>query len=311
MNTENNTDLPISAVERETGLSKDVLRKWESRYGFPQPLRDSLGERVYPPHQVARLRLIKRLMDSGLRPSRLVGLTDEALQALAPAPHGKTKDTPSQARASLDLIRQDNADGLRRALARDMMQQGLTRFVLDTLAPLNDAVGEAWARGELNVHQEHVYSEAVQWLLRTTIAQLTEPSGRPRVLLTTLPEEQHGLGILMAATLFTLEGAHCISLGTQTPVQVIAEAARAHGVDVVALSFSAAYPSRRILPALEELRQQLPSAVDVCAGGAGIERLRTESATVRLQRSLEDAVSAIRTWQSQQPTLHPLHNEHA
>jgi len=30
----------ISAVERDTGLSKDTLRVWERRYGFPKPLRD-------------------------------------------------------------------------------------------------------------------------------------------------------------------------------------------------------------------------------------------------------------------------------
>lgn len=43
--------LNIAAVERETGLSKDVLRKWELRYGFPAPLRDSQGERAYPANQ--------------------------------------------------------------------------------------------------------------------------------------------------------------------------------------------------------------------------------------------------------------------
>jgi len=39
--------LSIAAVERETGLSKDVLRKWETRYGFPAPLRDGFGERAF------------------------------------------------------------------------------------------------------------------------------------------------------------------------------------------------------------------------------------------------------------------------
>ena len=41
--------LNISAVERETGLSKDVLRMWERRYGFPKPDRDENGERQYTP----------------------------------------------------------------------------------------------------------------------------------------------------------------------------------------------------------------------------------------------------------------------
>ena len=39
----------IRVVERETGLSKDVLRIWEKRYGFPLPERTELGERLYDP----------------------------------------------------------------------------------------------------------------------------------------------------------------------------------------------------------------------------------------------------------------------
>ena len=60
--------LNISAVERETGLSKDVLRMWERRYGFPKPVRDDNGERRYSAAEVAKLRAIKRLMDVGRRP---------------------------------------------------------------------------------------------------------------------------------------------------------------------------------------------------------------------------------------------------
>ena len=33
--------LSIAAVERDTGLSKDTLRVWERRYGFPSPGRDA------------------------------------------------------------------------------------------------------------------------------------------------------------------------------------------------------------------------------------------------------------------------------
>ena len=47
--------LSIAAVERDTGLSKDTLRVWERRYGFPSPERDAAGDRLYPPAQVARL----------------------------------------------------------------------------------------------------------------------------------------------------------------------------------------------------------------------------------------------------------------
>ena len=70
----------IAAVERDTGLSKDTLRVWERRYGFPQPERDAYGERVYPSEQVDKLRLVKRLMDQGHRPGKISGPSIE-LQA--------------------------------------------------------------------------------------------------------------------------------------------------------------------------------------------------------------------------------------
>jgi len=118
-------------------------------------------------------------------------------------------------------------------------------------------------------------------------------------LMTTLPDEQHGLGLLMLAALLSLRGACCISLGIQTPVQDIVEAAKAHRADVVALSFSNAYPQRRILPALEELRQRLDGEVEVWAGGAGCARLHNASANhIQLMANIEQTLIALSSWQS-------------
>mgnify|MGYP003347622001 CR=1 FL=1 len=67
----------IAAVERDTGIGKDTLRIWERRYGFPTPGRDGFGERSYPLEQVEKLRVIKRLLDQGHRPGRIVALPME------------------------------------------------------------------------------------------------------------------------------------------------------------------------------------------------------------------------------------------
>ena len=70
----------IAAVERETGINKETLRVWERRYGFPTPWRDATGERLYPPEQVHKLRLVRRLMDAGHRPGRVVGAPVEGVR---------------------------------------------------------------------------------------------------------------------------------------------------------------------------------------------------------------------------------------
>src|SRR5512147_2478499 len=75
------TDVNIAGAERATGLSKDTLRVWERRYGFPTPHRDAAGERLYPLAQIERLRLLKRLVDAGERPGRLMALAQEELEA--------------------------------------------------------------------------------------------------------------------------------------------------------------------------------------------------------------------------------------
>ena len=77
--------MSISAVERDTGLSKDTLRVWERRYGFPMPDRDVVGERSYPFDQVERLRAIKRLLDAGHRPGRIVAMPPADLERLSHA----------------------------------------------------------------------------------------------------------------------------------------------------------------------------------------------------------------------------------
>lgn len=294
------TLLPIGAVERETGLSKDVLRKWEARYGFPAPQRDPKGERVYPAGQVRRLRSIKRLMDTGLRPSRLIGEDEAGLAALTRAwdtPFALA-EPPQSSSTALDLLRIQDSQGLRRALYQRMLKQGLEHFVQDTIAPLNQAVGDAWARGDLPIHAEHLYTEAVHWVLRNAVASISDPAGHPRVLLTTLPEEPHGLGILMAAALLALEGAYCISLGTQTPAEDIAQAAGSQAAEVVALSFSLSYPQRRILPSLRELKGRLGGAIELWAGGAGAGRLPRTAFEGRLLPRLEDALPALSDWRS-------------
>ena len=100
---ESSITLNISGVERETGLSKDVLRMWERRYGFPKPGRDVNGERQYTVVDIGKLRAVKRLMDVGLRPGKIMGLTIEELNAMADA------RMPSRRDAVAPAIRSESA----------------------------------------------------------------------------------------------------------------------------------------------------------------------------------------------------------
>jgi DNA-binding transcriptional MerR regulator/methylmalonyl-CoA mutase cobalamin-binding subunit len=267
----------ISQVERDTGLTKDVLRVWERRYEFPRPGRDEHGERVYDVKDVERLRVIKRLMDAGHRPGKLLPRTLKDLRALAAkqATMNVTTESNEPFDEFMAAIAAHDAHALERRLGQSLIRLGLRGFVLSTLAPLNVRVGEAWLSGRIAVHEEHFYTEHVQNVLRGAIRQMTPRDEGPRVLLTTLPQEQHGIGLLMVEALLVAEDAACVSLGTQTPVSDIVVAARAHRADIVALSFSSAFPLRVAATAVETLRAELQPATALWIGAVpeGVEKI--------------------------------------
>lgn len=293
--------LSIASVERETGVPKDTLRVWERRYGFPRPGRDPNGERAYPETQVAQLRLIKRLLDRGLRPGRLLRLDAAALAALAE----ETPDPGVPPRSAfhdlaLFLLKTHQSGELRRELMQVLMRDGVRRFVLETAAPLAVHVGDAWARGEVQVFEEHLLTEVLQSVLRQAIAQLGVPSGPPRLLLTTLPDERHGLGLLMVEAMATLEGAQCVSLGTQSPVRDIVAAAIAHQADVVAISVSSNGAIAEVQESITLLRSLLAPRVALWCGGAGAARLKRPGKAVQRLGSLEDVSAALDQWRASQ-----------
>lgn len=260
----------IAAVERDTGLSKDTLRVWERRYNFPQPGRDAHGERVYPPDQVARLRLVKRLLDRGCRAGQVVGLAPAELLALSSqSDEPLVEPRAGQVQQCFDQIKRHDAPGLRQNLAAAALSLGLADFVSTLVAPLNILIGQAWLQGRIEIFEEHFYTEAVTAVLRNGISALNIAGGAaPRVLLTTFPQESHGLGLLMAESFFALEGCHCLSLGVQTPIPEIANAARAHHGQIVALSFSASLHAQDVTRGLADLRRLLPADAEIWAGGA-------------------------------------------
>ena len=263
--------LSIAAVERDTGLSKDTLRVWERRYGFPNPERDHFGERIYSIDQVDRLRAIRRLMDVGYRPGKIIGLSLVDLQALAESvPQAAPIASEDQA-ADLDqlmnVLKSHEIEDLRRQLSQRVLRLGLARFVTELVAPLTEKVGDTWARGQLEIYEEHLFTESMQVVLRNAISTIPQPGNRPRVLLTTFPSEPHGMGLLMVEALLALEGCRCFSLGVQTPVWDIVLAAQAQDIDLVVLSFSPVMNPTLVVDGLTELRAKLPKSVEIWAGG--------------------------------------------
>ena len=106
------------------------------------------------------------------------------------------------------------------------------------------------------------------------------------------------MGLLMVEALLALEGAHCIALGTQMPLLEVVQAAQAHRVDVVAVSFSGAFASRQVPSLLRQLRSVLPPPRQLWAGGAGVRKVPAQEGVLVMSR-LDDAVAAVARWRGE------------
>ncbi|MBQ0722276.1 MAG: MerR family transcriptional regulator [Paraperlucidibaca sp.] len=289
--------LPINAVERETGVSKELLRMWERRYGFPAPQRDAQGDRIYPMEQITKLRLLRRLIDNGFRPGKIMAHEIPELERLMRAQSKAGQEVPKDLEVELlQALRSRDHQQLRDYLSHQLIKMGLQSFILDFLQHANTIVGDAWVRGQLEVHEEHLFTEQVQGLVRQAIGNLREPTQAPRILLTTPPEETHTLGILMVEALLRLDNVDAVCYGAQMPVRDIAQAVTRHKMNIVAVSFSASYPASNAVNFLEELRFKLPLAVDIWGGGAALRSTRRSIEAVNFLHDLSAMRQAVLGW---------------
>ena len=294
--------LPITEVERQTGIRQATLRMWERRYGFPQPLRDRYGERVYPAEQVERLHTVRRLIDQGLRPGKIFSGA-AALEAAVPAPFGSDASAvPAQYRHVFTLLRGYRLSELHALFRHRLLVLGFRRFVIDFLAPLSAEVGLAWNRGELPVRCEHLYAELAGAILHAEQATVRAAGdGWPKVVLATLTGESHALGIMMAEAVMTTLEMDCIQLGAGMPPPEVAAACQETGSDIVAISFSSYFPRRSMLRMVMALREALPPAAALWIGGEGMRGAGLRVPGITVFDSLDTIASALAQWRTQSP----------
>jgi len=269
----NHAYLSIGAVERDSGIARDTLRIWERRYGFPEPLRNDKGERMYPEGQLRRLQRIRRLLDQGLRPGKVVALNDDDLDLLEAELYPDESSSDSIEHI-LTVLQTSGGLELEAALTETYQQHGMQVFITETVIPLLYVVGERWAKGKLQIFEEHLLSEVLTRFLNSEISAIQKTSMKPRVLLATLPGEEHTLGLLMFSALLSARNVSVTNLGGEVPLDQIVLAVDRLNVDALGITFSAAYQYENIRSNLIELRDSIPENVDIWLGGEGVKRMR-------------------------------------
>jgi len=190
-------------------------------------------------------------------------------------------------------LERGDVEALSRYLQYWQLRYGAQALMIHLLPKLLKSIGDHWQVGSMKIHQEHLMTELLQTHLRNLLTLWSAPSKPLRFLLTTLPEEKHGLGLLLSENLMRMEGFSTISLGLQTPVESMVHACRDHQIDILCLSVSEANTSSLTVSQVVMLDQKLPSHVRIWLGGEGARRLPVQGDRIDRVISLEGLLTSL------------------
>jgi len=289
-----------AAVAQLTGISAHVLRAWERRYGAVTPWRTPGGARRYSEREVARLRLLRRVVDAGHAIGDVARLPDEQLAGLIGIEtRSATTGAPAAAlelplESLLEDVRAMRVDRVERALSIQLATLGPRSFAREVASPLLQRIGDAWEQGTLSVAAEHAATTAIRNLLGATLRRDAALADGPTLVFATPAGERHELGAMIAALYALGAGARAVFLGADLPAAELADAALRLGARGVGVSVAGLAPEAADAE-LRALRRALPDDVPILLGGGGCGAVAPAPGVEVIQEleELEDHVSRI------------------
>lgn len=257
-----NEQLRIGELSRRTGISAELLRAWERRYGLLHPTRTGGGFRLYSPADERRVSLMRSHLQHGMSAAEAARLT------LTEAAGGTRDDDEPALRHRAQELRRA-LDDFDESFAQSALDSVLAEFstetvLTDLVLPYLHELGERWASGEASVGQEHFASQLIRGRL-LGLARGWDRGAGPRALLACAPGEQHDLGLIAFGVGLRARGWRITYLGQDTPLETLTESARSLGP--LAIVIASVSPDR-LSRSGAELRR-LASIAQVWLAGPG------------------------------------------
>jgi DNA-binding transcriptional MerR regulator len=268
----------IGEFARRVGVSPELLRAWEQRYGLLHPVRTPGGFRLYSEADAQRVARMRRALDEGL------SAAEAARVALENPPEPDRVIEHATARLMSAIDSYDEA-AVQAILDDGVAAFGLETFIRDLILPALMAVGRGWEQGMLQISQEHFASNLIRGRL-LSLARLWGRGSGPLALLACAPGELHDISLLAFGLILRSHGWRVLFLGADTPLPTLHQTATTTGPAVIVLATFTSAPVEAEGLALRRLGRIAP--LFLAGPGASAELSRH----LRVRRLAGDLIEA-------------------
>ncbi len=253
--------LRIGEFSRRVGVSPELLRAWETRYGLLRPERSGGGLRLFSEQDERRVQLMLENLHTGMPASEAARL---AMGGRIPRVHERPTAAGEFERALSEGVEALDESMTQAALDRLLEAIPLPQALSEVILPFLHRLGERWATAEISVAQEHFASNIIGGRLRTLARGWGDGVG-PRAVLACQPSERHDLGLLCFGLVLRERGWRITYLGADTPLRDVAAVCGELAPAIVVLC---AVKPERFRKHAEEI-SALGMRARVAIGGAG------------------------------------------
>jgi MerR family transcriptional regulator, light-induced transcriptional regulator len=268
----------IHRVAKLTGLSKDVIRVWERRFGLLKPTRGANRYRNYSDEDVALLRFLKEQLDAGGSIGELAKLGREELlgRARASAPRVSFVDNAFSRllRELLSTLNPFNRVTFEKRLNGAVAVVPFEEALHGILLPLQEQVGQLWHEAQIDVAIEHYVTKQIQQKMFSAMNQLPVAEFGAKVVVACPPGEEHDIAALTVAYRCRVRGCRVYYLGANVPIASLTNLCGKVEPDLTIISFPLALSDDQATELVQALADEVSPVSNLAVGGHGAIAMR-------------------------------------
>lgn len=290
----------ITQISEMTGLSKQVIRKWEERYQLVHPKRLQNGHRVYSDQDLQLLNKVRALSLQGysIKQAAIMATEQNIMkESDIPSSHQPIEEVSDFFYLLLEKGAHCDELELNRILQQANHSLGLSKFLSNLIIPFLNEVGEKWRKKEWSEYQESVSTMVIRDYLVQLRRNYHCKEDSPLVLGACLPGEYHEVQVHILLLQAMMRGYHSFLVGSSPASGAIEALVTQLQPKVVLLSAMTSAPFElypEVIPQLDLFASKHPSIRFFIGGAGSVEYLKSHSLhSIQFAPTIEEIIDSV------------------